>query len=712
MFKNHEIIQEIIRTARNQGRHQLSDAEAFRLVCAAGVPVPEYRVVKPDIPEICQAARELGYPLALKTLSSRVLHKTEIGGVITGIGNDRELEEASLKMKIAADKHNIDTFLLQRMVPGEVETIIGGTKDDIFGETVIFGLGGCWVEVFKDVSLRLAPVTQKEARSMMEETRMAPLLEEFRGRKALPVEELASLIVKISELLSSYDIRELDLNPVMVGTESISCVDAKILIGKENTRSPAKGSCKGKQGLEAIFDAGNILLVGSSEIREEIGMTSPAAFASIEHNLRTFFKKKKNSITVLDIGAGGPKQAAEACRALLEKGTAFDLAVFLLPPGKNLMMLRLLQHSIRGLVHLGSGPKTKTRERQEYLEIIHEQGIRVIGPNSILGVMDTASGLNTSFEKGFMPQKGSISVLSQSGGVGAALLDLAVHNNIGIASFVFMGEKIDVDDIAILQALKDDKNTSVIAIYMEGIDEGSGRNFVATVRDLVKTKPVVVLKGGRSEASAERARSHTSSTAGSDEIFNAAFHEAGIIRVNDIGTLFNTALALSSQPPMKGKKVVVVSNVGGPAILAADSLEEEGLVLTDLDPQTKTRIRKRFPAIDPLNPLDLIADAGAERYGFVLKAVLEDPEVDGVMLIDMMKSTYFKPEYARVFRDIVAGSKIPVVNVVPGGGDFEKIATELQGSGIPCFDTPAKGARALKHLHQYWLHRERIIGKK
>jgi len=696
-------IADIIRAAREEGREQLSDIEAFEIMEAVGMPLAGYRVVPLDIAKVREAAEALGFPVVLKTISEDILHKTEIGGVIPDIRSPEMLEEAFRVLRDVARRNNVDSLLMQRMVQGELEVIVGGSFDSIFGETVMFGLGGRWVEVMKDVYFRLAPASIKEAHAMMKDTRIYPLLQDFRGRKALPVEELARLIATISELIRNYDIREIDLNPLILSTDSISCVDAKVLLGKPPGRTPV--TAKGRDSdLTTIFNPKNVLLVGSSMLEEDVGMTSPEAFQSIIANMRNFYK---GTIQVLDITVGDEETIEAVCGQLAGSGE-FELAVFLVPPKQSLLLLRQLKDSIRNLVHLSSAPHQGTEQREEYIRIIRSNGIRVIGSNSILGVIDTSSGVNTSFERGLMPPQGDIAVLSQSGGVGAALLDWAVYNKIGISRFVFMGEKVDVNDVDILRALQTDRNTKVIAIYMEGIEEGGGREFISCAREVIREKPIVVLKGGITEAAAERAKSHTASTAGANDIFNGAFYEAGIIRVGNIESLFAAASTLSLQPPMRGRRAAVVSNVGGPAILAADALVKEGFELPELTDGSREKIVERYPAIDPHNPLDLIADADDERYGFILEAVLQDENIDGILLIDMMKSTYFRPGYARVFKDIVDKHDKPVVNVVPGGEDYRAISEVLEGSGIPCYNTPKKGAKALKTLVHYHENRERL----
>jgi acyl-CoA synthetase (NDP forming) len=299
-----------------------------------------------------------------------------------------------------------------------------------------------------------------------------------------------------------------------------------------------------------------------------------------------------------------------------------------------------------------------------------------------------------------MPSEGKIAVISQSGGVGACLLDWACYYTIGISKFAFMGDKIDVNDVDLLNYFNQDPKTKVICLYIEGIE--NGRDFIKTAKEIVKTKPILALKGGITQEAVRRALSHTSSIAGTDEVFDAALKKAGIIRTANIEELLNAAIALSKQPPLKGDNIAIVSNVGGPAILAADAVAKNGLKLALLSETTKKRIETRYQGVDATNPIDIIADARTERYATVLRHVLSDPNVDGVLVINMLKSTFFEPKDASV---IVSTAKEyhhkPIVDVPAGGEDFNLVHEVLEKSNIPLYNLPEKAASAMKALRLY-----------
>ncbi len=442
--------------------------------------------------------------------------------------------------------------------------------------------------------------------------------------------------------------------------------------------------------VKAIFEPQRVVLIGSSRIREKVGMASPQLFKSVIYNMRKFFRGKTY---ILDVdGKAGYNKLSKLPKIP-------ELAVIMLPPRQSIEQAeKCAKMSVKALVMITGGYNDE--QRQKLLKIKQKYGIRILGPNTIMGVINTANGLNTTFERNVMPKKGNIAFISQSGGVGACLLDWACFYNIGVSKFAFVGDKIDIDDVDLLRYYGNDKDTKVICLYMEGIK--AGRNFIEEARKIVKKKPILALKGGITQESAKRAKSHTASIAGSDEIFDAAFKKAGIIRVGDIEELMNAAVALSKQAPMRGENVAIVSNVGGPAILAADAVVRNNLKLASLSERTKKKIESLYLGVDATNPIDIIADARAERYSKVLNLVLADKNVDGVLIINMLKSCFFEPEDAKVIPKIAAKHpEKPVVDMPAGGEDFALVYKVLGKTNIPLYNLPEKAVKALKVLRTY-----------
>jgi len=437
--------------------------------------------------------------------------------------------------------------------------------------------------------------------------------------------------------------------------------------------------------LRSLLEPKSVALIGSSKIREKVGMTSPELFENVVYNMKKFYKGK---IALIDIEKEGSTI-----------GTV-DLGVIMLPPKIAVEEAeKCVKNNVKALVMITGG--FKKEQRQQLVDMKKEYGIRILGPNTIMGIINTSNGLNTTFERDLMPVKGNITVISQSGGVGASLLDWACCYKIGINKFVFMGDKIDIDDVDLLEYLNEDPETKTICFYMEGIERG--REFIETAQKVVKKKPILALRGGVTSEAARRALSHTASIIGSDTIFDAALRKAGVIRVEDAEELLNSAIALVKQPPLSGDNIAIVSNVGGPAILAADAIAKNGLKLATLSQKTRKEIEKRYPGVDVINPIDLIADARSERYSTVLDLVLADPNVDGIMVINMLKSCFFEPEDATAIAETAKKSLgKPIVDVPAGGEDFNMVYKVLQNTDIPVYNLPDKAAKALKALRTYY----------
>jgi len=441
----------------------------------------------------------------------------------------------------------------------------------------------------------------------------------------------------------------------------------------------------------AIFEPRRVVLVGSSVIREKVGMASPQLFRSVIHNVKKYFHGRAYALDIN--GKASSKKSSD------ELPETPELAVIMLPPKQSITHVeKCAKTGIKTFVIITGG--YSDQQREQLFKLKRKYHVRVLGPNTIMGVINTANGLNTTFERDTMPKKGSIAVISQSGGVGACLLDWACFYGIGISKFAFMGDKIDVDDVDLLRYLGKDKGTKVICLYMEGVK--NGRKFIEEARKIVREKPILALKGGITQEAAHRAKSHTASVAGSDKIFDAALKKAGIIRTENVEELMDAAIALSKQPQMRGDNVAVVSNVGGPAILAADAVARNNLKLATLSEKVKSKIEGLYPGVDATNPIDVIADARADRYERVLELVLADKNVDGVLIINMLKSCFFEPKDARVIPKVAAKyPDKPVVDVPAGGEDFALVHKVLGNTSIPLYDLPEKAVKALKVLRTY-----------
>ncbi len=364
---------------------------------------------------------------------------------------------------------------------------------------------------------------------------------------------------------------------------------------------------------------------------------------------------------------------------------------------------------VRYLVVITAGYKEVGHEglvrEKELLAAVRRHGMRMLGPNC-LGLMDTHTPINASFAAGF-PLKGEIAFLSQSGAVCAAILDWSLQVGLGFSKFVSLGNKADLTEVDFIRNAALDAYSKVILCYIEDVVDGEA--FLETVREVGTKTPVVILKAGSSQAGARAASSHTGALAGSDLAYEVAFDQAGVLRARTMEELFDLAMAFTTQPLPAGDRVGIVTNSGGPGIIATDAVEARGLRMAELGRETVEALRKGLPPTASFyNPVDVIGDADDKRYDFALSHVLADPGVDSVLCL-LTRPAGIDP--VLVARAIVARRREypdkPVVAAFLGGENVAEAARELAAGGVPCFSFPERAVTALSGLARYRRFRER-----
>ncbi|MCJ7708548.1 MAG: CoA-binding protein, partial [Anaerolineales bacterium] len=360
---------------------------------------------------------------------------------------------------------------------------------------------------------------------------------------------------------------------------------------------------------------------------------------------------------------GGSILGQAAYRSVTEVPCPIDLAVIVIPYMLVPDALRTCcEKDIPAAIIISAGFREAGREglerERELVEISRTCGIRLIGPNC-LGVIDTNTPMNASFSAG-MPPGGPMAFMSQSGALGTAILDWAQAGKLGLSKFVSLGNKADVSEIDLLRAWADDPSSRVVLSYIEGLPDG--QEFMRVARQVVKSKPVVAIKSGVTQAGARAVSSHTGSLAGSEQAYEAAFRQAGVLRVTSLEDLFDCARGFAYLPPLKGDRIAVVTNAGGPGILVTDALERAGLTLARFDPECIIALEQFLPdAASAANPVDVLGDARADRYRFALEQVCADPHVDGMLVILTPQATTEIEETARVVVEVAGKVEIPVL---------------------------------------------------
>jgi acetyltransferase len=377
--------------------------------------------------------------------------------------------------------------------------------------------------------------------------------------------------------------------------------------------------------LKSIFTPKNVAVIGATEKEGSVGRTILWNLISSPFGGAVFPINPKHP-SLLGI---------KAYPTIKDVPDPVDLVVIITPaptiPG---LIGECVDAGIPGAIVISAGFKETGPEGAKLEDQILEQArrgkMRVVGPNC-LGVMNPISGLNATFAAG-MARKGKVAFISQSGALCTAVLDWSFKENVGFSAFVSIGSMLDVNWGDLIYYLGDDPHTESIVIYMETI--GDARSFISAAREVALSKPIIVIKPGRTEGAARAAASHTGSLTGSDEVLDAAFRRCGVLRVNTIGEIFSMAEVLGRQPRPKGPRLTILTNAGGPGVLATDALLTTGGELAEISAETMEKLNEFLPSSwSHNNPIDIIGDAGPDRYAKALETVATDPNSDGMLVV-------------------------------------------------------------------------------
>jgi len=460
------------------------------------------------------------------------------------------------------------------------------------------------------------------------------------------------------------------------------------------------------ESIDALLKPRSIAVIGASRKRRTVG--GEMFYNLIRHGFNGAVYPVNPTAEVI--------QSVRAYPNILEVPGHVDLAIMVLPAPLALPTLKqCAEKGVRAAIVISAGFKeiggVGLEREADLVRFAKEKGIRLLGPNC-LGVMNTDPevSLNATFA-GTFPAPGGVSFLSQSGALGAVVVDLAVRRNIGLSSFVSVGNKCDISGNDVLEYWEQDPRTSVILLYLESF--GNPRKFVQIARRAGRTKPIIAVKSGRTLAGSRAAASHTGSMAGGDVAVAALFRQAGVIRVDTTEELFDTAMLLESQPVPRGRRVGILTNAGGPGILAADACESRGLSVPQLTDESQEALDKFLPKEASLgNPVDMIASANAEHYGKAVRVALADPNLDSLLVIFVPPLMIETRDVARAISEAAAGADKPVVTCFMGAHGFlegfsesDECKEEPCPARIPSYRFPEAAVRALSRAagHGEWL---------
>jgi acetyltransferase len=460
----------------------------------------------------------------------------------------------------------------------------------------------------------------------------------------------------------------------------------------EQSSNAKKHSILEKHGLDAMFAPSSVAVIGATDRPGTVGRT-------VLENLLQGFQGEVYAVNSKHDSLLGRK----TYKSVGEIPHAVDLAIVATPAATVPQLIgECVDAGAKSAVVISAGFKERGAEGVALERQIREQlqrgSMRLIGPNC-LGIMNPAIGLNATFAKD-APRAGNVAFLSQSGALLTAILDWSHREEVGFSAIVSTGSMLDVGWGDLIYHFGDDPKTKSILLYMESV--GDARSFLSAAREVALTKPIIVIKAGRSQAASRAAASHTGALTGSDEVLDAAFRRSGVLRVHNIADLFYMAEVLGRQPRPRGPRLTILTNAGGPAVLATDALVANGGELAELSPESLRRLDEFLPAHwSHNNPIDVLGDADSERYARALEVASRDPNSDGLLVILSPQGMTDPLQIAERLKPYAKETGKPVLASWMGGNSIAAGEAALNAAGIPTFSYPDTAARAFTYMWRY-----------
>ena len=671
-------VRKVLDKVQADGRTSLTAPEG-KIVCEAyDIPLPKEGLAT-SATQAAKLAKKIGFPVVLKIVSPDILHKTEAGGVITGLGKAAEVEKAYAKIikSAKAYKKGVDIIgvQVQQMLPsGAQEVIIGAISDPSFGKVVAFGLGGILVEVLKDVTFRLAPTTSKQAMSMLDGIAAAPILRGVRGGAGVNRKVLADLIVRVSQLVSDFpEISELDLNPVFARPDGATAVDVRIVVNFSPAPARYRPSQKAiLQAMKRIMEPEAVAVIGASSEEGKIGN-------SVMKNLINGGYRG----AIYPINPKADEIMGKKCyQSVKDVPGPVDIAVFAIPAKfVAAAVAEVGEKKIPGAILIPSGFAEigEVELQNEVVAVARKYNVRLMGPN-IYGFYYTPKNLCATFCTPY-DVKGHVALSSQSGGVGMAIVGFSRSTKMGVSAIVGLGNKSDIDEDDLLTFFEQDPNTQAIAMHAEDLKDG--RAFAEVASRVSKKKPVVMLKAGRTSMGARAASSHTGALAGNDKVYDDVLRQSGVIRAYNMRDMLEFARCLPILPTPKGENVIIITGAGGSGVLLSDACVDNGLQLMKMPPDLDEAFKKYIPPFGASgNPVDITGGEPPSTYKNTIRLGLEDKRIHSVILGYWHTIVTPPMVFAQLLAEVVEecrqkGINKPVVASLVGDVEVEEACTYL-----------------------------------
>ena len=586
----------------------MDESQAKALLAGYGIAVPEGGVAHTEDDAVAMA-RQLGGPVVVKAVGPSITHKTEHGLVALDLNGDDAVRAAARSLLELTEGQEA-VLLVERMVRGARELMIGMKRDALFGPVVVFGVGGIFTEAHKDIALGVAPLDDRDIEGMLAGIRASALLDDFRGLPAVDRDSLAGAIRALARIAADHPaVAEIDVNPLIVEGATPVAADALVILdpgerGGASASRPLRLDTS-PPDLTPLFAPRAVTVVGASNDPLKWG-------GSLLHNL-------------IDGGfagaiypvnrRGGTVCGLPAYKTVADLPDTPDLALVTLGAAQvNAVIEQCGERQIPVALVVAAGyseaGEAGAAAEAELTQTARASGVTLIGPNC-MGLVATHSRLHAVGFLELRPQAGRLSIVSQSGNIGVQLITAAERRGIGIDKYVTVGNEASTSALDVLDALRDDAQTAAALVYLEGIDDG--RRFFDVMRRTTRQKAVVVLRGGLTEYGQRAAASHTGAMAGAADVFLAAARQTGCLVRTGPDESLDLALCLTALPLPPGRRVAIMTLGGGWGVLAADELARNDLELALLEPHVLAGLDGLLPGYwSRSNPIDLVASVGPD----------------------------------------------------------------------------------------------------
>jgi len=668
---------EVVAAAVADGRGALDEWQAKQLLSAYGITTPEGGLARTEDEAVAVASR-LDGPVVVKAIGADIAHKTERGLVALNLREDEAVRVAARSLLTVTDGEGA-SLLVERMVPGPREFMIGMKRDPMFGPVILFGIGGVFAEAHQDVALGVTPLHERDIEGMFVGITAKALLDAYRGMPPVDRAALAAAIRALECIAADHPaITEIDVNPLIIEGATPVAADALVII--DPAASAPAPRVASSPDLTPLFEPRSVAVIGASE--------DPAKWGgSLMRNL-------------VDGGFAGPIYPVNG-----RGGTVCGLPAYAsiadLPEAPDLALVTLGAAHVNGVIQqcgargipvalivaagFAEAGEAGAAAEAELVQTARDAGVTLIGPNC-MGLLATHIGLHAVGFLELRPQPGGLSIVSQSGNIGVQLVTRAERRGIGIDKYVTVGNQASTSALDVLDALGDDDRTAAALVYLEGI--GDGRRFMDVMRRITPKKPVVVLRGGLTDYGRRAAASHTGAMACGADVFMAAARQTGCLVRTGPDESMDLALCLSALPLPAGRRVAVMTLGGGWGVLAADEVARNGLELAALEPRVLAELDTLLPGYwSRSNPVDLVAAVEPHLAQRALTMLAESDEVDAVVVLGILRS----PSTGWTSDD-------PRAAGVPDDGSFnaaeiaflECVTGLMAGTGKPIINVPLR----------------------